>query len=157
MERGTPPWSESGLVHARHRGANELVYSTRLQFELIPFVALSWLIVELSDVHAAGAFPYIIPILCVRSIQSCDSDSIHYRPDVFELRDLNDNPDLQKTCGRLLAMITSITPSMDLIEPLMNTLTSIIKDSPVRHQPTPRDMTDMWRSHGEQGCTACLC
>jgi hypothetical protein len=27
--------------------------------------ALNWLSVELSDVHAAGAFPYIIPVLYV--------------------------------------------------------------------------------------------
>ncbi|WWD21364.1 hypothetical protein CI109_105848 [Kwoniella shandongensis] len=75
--------------------------------------ALSWLSVELSDVHAVAAFPYIIPIL----------------PEIFELRDLNDNVDLQRTSGRLLAVITSITPALDLIEPLMEKLISILQNS----------------------------
>ncbi|OCF42973.1 proteasome activator subunit 4 [Kwoniella heveanensis CBS 569] len=75
--------------------------------------ALSWLSVELSDVHAVAAFPYIIPVL----------------PAIFELRDLNDNVDLQRTAGRLLAVITSITPALDLIEPLMGALISILQNS----------------------------
>lgn len=50
---------------------------------------------------------------------------------IFGLRDLNDNPDLQRTAGRLLAMITSITPSLELIEPLMQGLISILQDAPV--------------------------
>jgi len=54
-------------------------------------------------------------------------------PAIFELRDLNDNLDLQRVSGRLLAMITSITPSLDLIEPLMSALISILQDSKVRH------------------------
>ncbi len=54
-----------------------------------------------------------------------------FRPEIFELRDLNDNPDLQRTAGRLLAMITSITPAFELIESLMSTLLSILQDSPV--------------------------
>ncbi|ORX39177.1 putative membrane protein [Kockovaella imperatae] len=74
---------------------------------------LSWITVELSDVHAVGSFPYIIPFL----------------PQIFELRELNDNPDLQRVAGRLLAMITSITPPFDLIEPLMSKLISILQDS----------------------------
>jgi proteasome activator subunit 4 len=53
------------------------------------------------------------------------------RPEIFELRDLNDNPDLQRTAGRMLAMITSITPSLDLIEPLMETLLSILQSAGV--------------------------
>nr|XP_018259276.1 proteasome activator subunit 4 [Kwoniella dejecticola CBS 10117]OBR81434.1 proteasome activator subunit 4 [Kwoniella dejecticola CBS 10117] len=75
--------------------------------------ALSWLSVELSDVHAVATFPYIISVL----------------PAIFELRDLNDNADLQRTAGRLLAVITSITPALDLIEPLMASLISILQDS----------------------------
>nr|XP_019049698.1 proteasome activator subunit 4 [Kwoniella bestiolae CBS 10118]OCF28628.1 proteasome activator subunit 4 [Kwoniella bestiolae CBS 10118] len=75
--------------------------------------ALSWLSVELSDVHAVATFPYIISIL----------------PAIFELRDLNDNADLQRTAGRLLAVITSITPALDLIEPLMESLISILQNS----------------------------
>ncbi|WVQ63803.1 uncharacterized protein L199_001958 [Kwoniella botswanensis] len=75
--------------------------------------ALSWLSVELSDVHAVATFPYIISIL----------------PAIFELRDLNDNADLQRTAGRLLAVITSITPALDLIEPLMGSLISILQNS----------------------------
>ncbi|KAK8843981.1 hypothetical protein IAR55_006774 [Kwoniella newhampshirensis] len=75
--------------------------------------ALSWLSVELSDVHAVATFPYIIHIL----------------PEIFELRDLNDNADLQRTSGRLLAVITSITPALDLIEPLMEALISILQNS----------------------------
>lgn len=53
------------------------------------------------------------------------------RPEVFELRDLNDNPDLQRNSGRLLAMITSITPSLDLIEPLITVLVNILQESGV--------------------------
>jgi proteasome activator subunit 4 len=53
------------------------------------------------------------------------------RPAIFELRDLNDNLDLQRVAGRLLAMITSITPSLDLIDPLMSSLISILQDSKV--------------------------
>lgn len=52
-------------------------------------------------------------------------------PAIFELRDLNDNLDLQRVAGRLLAMITGITPSLDLIDPLMSALVSILKDSAV--------------------------
>nr|XP_019009928.1 proteasome activator subunit 4 [Kwoniella pini CBS 10737]OCF48709.1 proteasome activator subunit 4 [Kwoniella pini CBS 10737] len=75
--------------------------------------ALGWLYVELSDVHAVAAFPYIIPIL----------------PAIFELRELNDNVDLQRLTGKLLAFIPSITPALDLIEPLMASLISILQDS----------------------------
>jgi proteasome activator subunit 4 len=53
------------------------------------------------------------------------------RPEIFELRDMNDNTDLQRTSGRLLAMITSITPSLDLIEPLMEGLISILQNASV--------------------------
>ncbi|ORY33092.1 putative membrane protein [Naematelia encephala] len=81
--------------------------------DTVALTTLSWLQVELSDVHAVATFPYIIPIL----------------PEIFELRELNDNPDLQRTCGRLLAMITSITPSLDLIGPLMDGLISILQNS----------------------------
>ncbi|WVQ73567.1 hypothetical protein IAR50_003145 [Cryptococcus sp. DSM 104548] len=75
--------------------------------------ALLWMIVELSDVRAGSAFPYIIPIL----------------PQIFELREMNDNLELQRTCGRLLAMITSITPALTLIEPLIAKLVQILQDS----------------------------
>jgi proteasome activator subunit 4 len=44
---------------------------------------------------------------------------------------MNDNPELQATSGRLLAMITSITPSLRLVEPLMNVLISILEDAEV--------------------------
>ncbi|WVR08974.1 hypothetical protein IAU60_006033 [Kwoniella sp. DSM 27419] len=74
---------------------------------------LSWLSVELADVHAVATIPYIIPIL----------------PAIFELRELNDNTDLQKTAGLLLAVITSITPALELIEPLMDALISILQNS----------------------------
>jgi hypothetical protein len=47
------------------------------------------------------------------------------------LRDLNDNPDLQRIAGRMLAMITSITPSLELIEPLMEALLSILQNAAV--------------------------
>lgn len=63
---------------------------------------------------------------------NCWSQLMVDRPEIFELRDLNDNPDLQRTSGRLLAMITSITPSFDLIDPLMSALISILQKSPVR-------------------------
>ncbi|EIW66071.1 hypothetical protein TREMEDRAFT_35609 [Tremella mesenterica DSM 1558] len=76
---------------------------------------LMWLTTELLDVHAAAVFPYIIPLL----------------PEIFELRDLNDNPDLQRCATRLLGMITSITPSLDLIEPLMASLIDIMQTSTV--------------------------
>lgn len=52
-------------------------------------------------------------------------------PQIFELRELNDNIDLQRNCGRLLAMITSITPALDLIDPLMSALMNILQESSV--------------------------
>lgn len=52
-------------------------------------------------------------------------------PQIFELRELNDNIDLQRNCGRLLAMITSITPALDLIDPLMSALINILQESSV--------------------------
>jgi len=48
---------------------------------------------------------------------------------------MNDNQDLQRISGRLLAMITSITPSLDLIEPLMDALMSILKTAEVSRYP----------------------
>jgi len=44
---------------------------------------------------------------------------------------MNDNQDLQRISGRLLAMITSITPSLELIEPLMDALMSILQSAEV--------------------------
>lgn len=44
---------------------------------------------------------------------------------------MNDNQDLQRISGRLLAMITSITPSLELIEPLMDALMNILKNAEV--------------------------
>jgi hypothetical protein len=58
--------------------------------------------------------------------------SADLRPEIFDLRDLNDNKDLQRISGRLLAMVTSITPSLELIEPLMDALMSILKNAEVR-------------------------
>lgn len=54
-----------------------------------------------------------------------------FSPQIFELRELNDNIDLQRNCGRLLAMITSITPALDLIDPLMSALMNILQESSV--------------------------
>ena len=68
---------------------------------------------------------------CCRSSRLRDGP-LTSRPEVFQLRELNDNPDVQATAGRLLAMVTGITPSLDLIEPLMAALISILQDSTVR-------------------------
>lgn len=76
---------------------------------------MHWLGIELSDVHAVGTFPYLIPIL----------------PDIFELREMNDNTEMQAIAGRLLAWITSITPAFQLIEPLIEQLISILQNSEV--------------------------
>jgi hypothetical protein len=57
------------------------------------------------------------------------------RPELFALREMNDNQELQRISARLLAMITSITPSLELIEPLMNALMSILKDAEVSLLP----------------------
>nr|ODN78210.1 proteasome activator subunit 4 [Cryptococcus depauperatus CBS 7841] len=81
--------------------------------DLTATTLILWLTVELSDVHAVSAFPYVIPIL----------------PQIFELRELHDNIELQRNCGRLLAMITGITPALDLVEPLMASLISILQAS----------------------------
>lgn len=48
------------------------------------------------------------------------------------MRDLSDHLDLQRTAGKLLALVTSITPALDLIDPLMAGLISILQDSVVR-------------------------
>ena len=47
---------------------------------------------------------------------------------------MNDNQDLQRISGRLLAMVTSITPSLELIEPLMDALMSILQSAEVGSQ-----------------------
>lgn len=44
---------------------------------------------------------------------------------------MNDNPEMQGIAGRLLAWITSITPSFELVDPLMQQLISILQDSTV--------------------------
>lgn len=78
---------------------------------------------------------------------SVDSADNHTRPVIFELRDLNDNLELQKAAGRLLATLTSITPSLDLIDPLMDKLISILKDSAVSvDQFFRRTLADIDRS-----------
>lgn len=79
--------------------------------------------------------------------------SLRGSPAIFELRDLNDNLDLQRVAGRLLAMITGITPSLDLIDPLMTALTSILKDSAVSLNHDHR-MSSFF-SRGGQRCTVC--
>lgn len=61
----------------------------------------------------------------------CLSRSHWFSPEIFELRELNDNADLQRTAGRLLAMVTSVTPALDLIEPLMTTLIDVLQNSTV--------------------------
>jgi proteasome activator subunit 4 len=68
------------------------------------------------------------------SFPSCEfasTDQADRRPEIFALRDMNDNQDLQRISGRLLAMITSITPSLELIEPLMDALVSILQSAEV--------------------------
>ncbi|BEI84863.1 hypothetical protein CcaverHIS002_0502640 [Cutaneotrichosporon cavernicola] len=76
---------------------------------------MHWLTIELSDVHAVGTFPYLIPIL----------------PEIFELREMNDNNEMQAIAGRLLAWTTSITPAFQLVEPLIMQLISILQHSTV--------------------------
>lgn len=78
-----------------------------------------------------------------------------HSPAIFELRDLNDNLDLQRVAGRLLAMITSITPSLDLIDPLMSALISILQDSKVSSDELGRPRA--YDSLGEPRCTVCQC
>ena len=39
--------------------------------------------------------------------------------------------DLQRTSGKLLALVTSITPALDLIDPLIAALISILQNSAV--------------------------
>lgn len=74
---------------------------------------MHWLAIELSDVHSVGTYPYLVPIL----------------PEIFDLREMNDNIEMQSNAGRLLALITSITPAFSLIEPLMYQLISILQNS----------------------------
>lgn len=97
---------------------------------------MHWLTIELSDVHAVGTFPYLIPIL----------------PEIFELREMNDNNEMQAIAGRLLAWITSITPAFQLVEPLMMQLISILQHSTVSRAS---DIADI--SPGARRCTACQC
>lgn len=49
------------------------------------------------------------------------------------MRELNDNPDLQRLAGRMLALITSITPALEMIEPVMDALISILENSSVSY------------------------
>ncbi|KAK4685506.1 proteasome activator subunit 4, partial [Tremellales sp. Uapishka_1] len=74
---------------------------------------LTWLALELQDVHSVSAFPYIIPML----------------PVLFEMRELNDNHDLQNRANGVLVQITSITPSLDLIPTLMEGLISVLQET----------------------------
>ncbi|WVQ81077.1 hypothetical protein IAT38_003199 [Cryptococcus sp. DSM 104549] len=97
------------LKESRSSGA-KAVLSTH---DNVALSVLAWLTVELSDVHGVAAFPYIIPVL----------------PEIFALRELNDNIELAKMAGKLLVMITSITPALDLIDPLISRLTDILQSS----------------------------
>jgi proteasome activator subunit 4 len=60
-----------------------------------------------------------------------DCTELTRSPANFELREMNDNPEMQGIAGRLLAWITSITPSFELVDPLMQQLISILQDSTV--------------------------
>jgi proteasome activator subunit 4 len=60
-----------------------------------------------------------------------DCTELTRSPEIFELREMNDNPEMQGIAGRLLAWITSITPSFELVDPLMQQLISILQDSTV--------------------------
>lgn len=73
---------------------------------------------------------YPIPVRLPSSL-ACLIYSPGCSPEIFELRDLNDNPDLQRTAMRLLTMVTAITPSFDLLEPLMDSLISILQNAEV--------------------------
>jgi len=55
---------------------------------------------------------------------------------------MNDNQDLQRISGRLLAMVTSITPSLELIEPLMDALMSILQNAEVSYLYCRIDQAD---------------
>lgn len=44
---------------------------------------------------------------------------------------MNDNPGLQAASGHLLAMITSVTPSLRLVEPLLNQLITVLETAEV--------------------------
>jgi proteasome activator subunit 4 len=44
---------------------------------------------------------------------------------------MNDNPALQASSGHLLAMITSVTPSLRLVEPLLNQLITVLETAEV--------------------------
>ena len=75
----------------------------------------------------------LLPLSLI-SFPSCEFTPTDYadsRPEIFALRDMNDNQDLQRISGRLLAMVTSITPSLELIEPLMDALMSILQSAEV--------------------------
>ena len=94
-----------------------------------------------------SSFPLHHP-LTVSGRRLSEADS---RPAIFELRDLNDNEELQRAATRLLGMTTSITPSLDLIEPLMASLIDIMQKSTVSQNSGGRADN----SHGEPESTPC--
>lgn len=51
-------------------------------------------------------------------------------PIIFDLREHNDSPELQKAAANLLALITAVTPPLELTEPLLLSLVDTLQNSP---------------------------
>lgn len=76
---------------------------------------MHWLTVGVTDSHAVATFPYLIPLL----------------PELFKVREMNDNREMQAIAGRLLAWVPSITPAFQLIEPLIQQLIRTLQETTV--------------------------
>lgn len=74
---------------------------------------VTWLTTELGVPRATCAFAYVLPML----------------PSIFEMRDMNDNPTLQKWCAALLGVMPSVTPPLELLDPLMDALIHTLETS----------------------------
>lgn len=70
----------------------------------------------LTDLNGASAFALVLPLL----------------PEIFQMRELRDSPELQKQSATVLSLVASISPPLGSVRPLLGVLLETLQNHKVR-------------------------
>lgn len=74
---------------------------------------LRWLYAGFAEIHAPAMFAYVLPLL----------------PEIFRMREMTGS-DIQSLSSSALLFTTSINPPVDIVEPLLHSTLTILRESP---------------------------
>ena len=64
----------------------------------------------------------VLPVVTPRSL---------FSPEIFAMREMVDSKDLHKMAAFVLVFVTAVTPPIDIVKPLIESLLKTLRESPV--------------------------